>query len=543
MNGKSNSGQSVTGRGASLSTPGLLATMTSLTLLYGYWAFGWYLSMPGSTVGHVIVITCGSLVAIWGINEMLISLMGVKGTRRFSRSASSGQRLLRLLPGLGLMGGSLAVGFLIAIRAEMVLTVILAMAGSVLFFVIGLRKFVEGLQPRQRTTAVRRRQRLPVTGMFYLLIMSVFLIGSLIGRSNMLMLMFSMMAGPFVLNGWITRRMLTMITCRRTLPQSVMAGDTIDVDITVKNGRSLLSSWLIDVEDTIRGRNEQLPAVVLFVRIPPQRTRSATYRLRLMQRGRYEIGPLALSTRFPLGIAERGLETDLSDEIIVHPLIGRLTDAWRRDCLAAAELVQRERPETGIYDDEFHRMREFRWGDNPRAIHWRTSARRNELMVREYHQSRDRDLCVLLDLWLPDTPTEADRDRVELAVSFVATLCVEHMQQSRDAVVTLVASGQTTARWQGQAAAASFDSLLTALALMEGGRSSGTVELLEHAALARTTGLQTVLVTTHEKRTSTSGNGGAVAIASHVDLQSVVADPETLSRYLELPELGTGAPV
>src|ERR1700733_12910773 len=52
------------------------------------------------------------------------------------------------------------------------------------------------------------RVSLPRTGQFYLMIMILIFSGALLGRSNMLMLVFSMMAGPFVINGWITYSML-----------------------------------------------------------------------------------------------------------------------------------------------------------------------------------------------------------------------------------------------------------------------------------------------------------------------------------------------
>ena len=51
------------------------------------------------------------------------------------------------------------------------------------------------------------------------MIMIVIFSGSLLGRSNMLMLVFSMMAGPFVVNGWITYSML-----KRTVARTGRAG-------------------------------------------------------------------------------------------------------------------------------------------------------------------------------------------------------------------------------------------------------------------------------------------------------------------------------
>src|SRR5262249_46573352 len=107
----------------------------------------------------------------------------------------------------------------------------------------------------------------------------------------------------------------------------------------------------------------------------------------------------------------------------------------------ATELAERHTTRAGLFDDEFHHIREFRAGDNPRAIHWRTTARSGELMVREYHQSRDHDWVLLVELWQPPHPTSADLDRVELAVSFAATVAYDHLRQPREARLQVAIRG------------------------------------------------------------------------------------------------------
>ena len=49
---------------------------------------------------------------------------------------------------------------------------------------------------------------------------------------------------------------------------------------------------------------------------------SGRYQARLMQRGKYEFGPLRLATRFPLGLVDRSLIFDVRNEVLVHPRIG-----------------------------------------------------------------------------------------------------------------------------------------------------------------------------------------------------------------------------
>ena len=121
-------------------------------------------------------------------------------------------------------------------------------------------------------------------------------------------------------------------------------------------------------------------------------------------------------------------------------------------------------------------------------------------MVREYQQVRDRDLVILLDLWLPANPTEADRERVELAVSFVATACVERMRSARESVVSITALGRTKQVWRGQAGGVAFDSLLELLALIEPGQAENPAEGLQDADFEATPTARRAIITTRKDR-------------------------------------------
>jgi uncharacterized protein (DUF58 family) len=536
--------------GKAISIPGLLALLSGAGLLYSYIVFRW-----GETTGLLwkAGVLGGSILFLaWGLLEIVRSLFSdYRGRRQrpihADEARRSPSRTMRFLFGLLLMAGGVSLSVMVALRAEESLTVVLAITCCSLSFVGGLRSILAAMQPARTAPSAHRRQRLPLPGGAYLVMMSAFFVGSLIGRSNMLMLVFAFMVGPFVINGWVTMRMLAATRVSRKLPHHVMAGEPLDVELTIENGKSLMSSWLMDVTDRIAGNGEELQTGVLFTRVPPASVRSDCYQLRLMQRGRYRFGPLVVSSRFPLGFVERALEFNADGEVIVYPRLGKLTAAWKQDSLTALELVETEDPHSGIYDDEFHRLREFRWGDNPRAIHWRTAARRNELMVREYHQSRDRDLVVLLDLWVPDKPSDDDRQRVERAISFAATVSIEHMRNSREAVVTLSAAGKTAERWRGQAGTAAFDSLLEMLALMQPGKSLEPDELQERAGVSTSGATRTLLITTHEQRLhvrsalrSGSGDVPESRVPATTRTATRIAEPfvataDSLSRYFVFP--------
>jgi hypothetical protein len=200
-----------------------------------------------------------------------------------------------------------------------------------------------------------------------------------------------------------------------------------------------------------------------------------------------------------LGIVERGLVFDLPGQILVYPRLGRLASRWMRDHFLAADLVERRELSRGAFDDEFHRIREFRWGDNPRDIHWRTSARHNALMVREFRQSRDLNLVVLVDLWAPARSNQAVRERVELAASVAATVCISHMRQSRDSTLNVSIAGEQLVNWEGESRVANADPLLDQFAVAVATVKPDVRTMVKVAASRRLQGSRTILVTTRQQ--------------------------------------------
>lgn len=307
----------------------------------------------------------------------------------------------------------------------------LARPGAISAFLIG------GGNPLAR----RYEARLTKEAVVYSLFMMVLLLGSLLGHSNMLLLVFALMAGAFVLNGQATMTVIRRTRARRFLPEMVFAGEPCAIRIELANRKRWMASWMVLVEDTVQFGSQRLHPTVLFQRVPARSDREASYQLTPTQRGAMEFLPLRIASRYPLGLWERGFEIDIQQRILVLPRIGRLTaqfDRWLR----SNQRSQFEAPaRSGVFDEEFHRLREFRPGDSRRAIHWRTTARRNELMVREYQERHSPELVLLIDLWLPDAPGPDQRALVESVVSFAATCCVTRARVSMDTGIQLIICG------------------------------------------------------------------------------------------------------
>ncbi|MCA9052004.1 MAG: DUF58 domain-containing protein, partial [Planctomycetaceae bacterium] len=292
----------------------------------------------------------------------------------------------------------------------------------------------------------RSRVVIPREGVGYLAIMLTLAVGALMGHQNMPLLVFGMMAGPFILNGWIVYMMLKGVNVSRRAPGRATAGETVVVEIDVRNNKRFLSSHMLEVRDGVRGERlnrdrRDAEGTVTFVRVPARRTRTGRYQLQFAERGQYVLGPIRISSRFPLGIGERGHQELTTAEIIIRPRIGRLLPAWKRQQKELSEASQRVQARIGLFDDEFHRIRDYRSDDNPRMIHWRSSARRGQLMVREHHQNRQADSLVVLDL--PEQPGWSD-EAVETAVSLAATICADQTRSSSGSRFLLAVAARTS---------------------------------------------------------------------------------------------------
>jgi uncharacterized protein (DUF58 family) len=446
-------------------------------------------------------ITAASFLLVWGLTEIFGAVF-LRTAAAEARKEQEGRLRLgtAMWAGIGLV--SLGVGGLRFVRWDttfgfLPIAAIVIGAGLLIY---GGKQVFDRLLGRRGRPSVVQRVGLTRPGAASLVISVLLLGGAYLGPSNMLMLMFAIVVGPFIVNGWYAFGMIRRLSLERVAPDQIVSGEPATVALTLTNRKRHLSSWLMNASDTITrvsrpDAGERLVAETLFPRVPARERRDAGYRLRLMRRGLYQLGPVRVRSKFPLGLVERSLTFDLPGELIVAPRLGRLTDRWRRESSAADELVQRKRPRRGAFPDEFEKLRSFRYGDNPRMIHWRTSARQNNLMVREYHEVRDRDLMVLLDL----AATAGDEDallRVELAVSFAATMCVDQLQRSRHSGIAVAAAGKETATWVGAAHPASAAPLLRTLALVEPAAEPGLEPLWEFARERRTPTTAGVLVTT-----------------------------------------------
>jgi len=114
------------------------------------------------------------------------------------------------------------------------------------------------------------------------------------------------------------------------------------------------------------------------------------------QRGHFRLGPWSLHSADPFGLFELTISYPVSDEIIIHPPIHTQLPIPLPSGQSSGRTRARERSWQATINAAS--VRDYRPNDPYRWIHWRTSARKNQLHVRQFDLDAAGDVWLLLDL-------------------------------------------------------------------------------------------------------------------------------------------------
>jgi hypothetical protein len=179
---------------------------------------------------------------------------------------------------------------------------------------------------------------------------------------------------------------------RAIRPARVHAGTTSRVELTVSN-RGLSRSPVLAIDDDVSGT---AGAHLMVAPIHPNASVSATYRLPTEGRGVVAIGPLALVQPDPFGLARRVQRIGLPAELTVLP---RVIDLLPLPQSRGHDPVSgTDQPDhLGRAGEDFYGLRPYVVGDDLRRVHWLSTARSGDLLVRQDEQPRLGRVMIVLD--------------------------------------------------------------------------------------------------------------------------------------------------
>jgi uncharacterized protein (DUF58 family) len=171
-------------------------------------------------------------------------------------------------------------------------------------------------------------------------------------------------------------------------PDRVARGGETSVTLTIRNAGRLRAATLV-----ARDRCDDRAVPVPLLGIRPGHDTTVTYPVPTDRRGVVAVGPLRVARRDPLGLATSSRGHGGAATVWVYPRVHPLTALPGGAARSLDGRVDRLPHGTITFDS----LREYVVGDELRRVHWRTSARVGELMVREQLDTSLPRLVVLLD--------------------------------------------------------------------------------------------------------------------------------------------------
>jgi uncharacterized protein (DUF58 family) len=167
-----------------------------------------------------------------------------------------------------------------------------------------------------------------------------------------------------------------------------------EIELAIENrGNLIVECRLIDDLPPALVADPATHRLMAFPRVPAR----LRYRIEPVERGDCETGSLYLRYRSPLGLVERWARAPLTQTVRVYPALR--TGEEQQIFLARSrqiDLQLRQARQRGLGRD-FESLRDYREGDDLRDICWTATARRGNLVTRQYQTERSQPVWLVLD--------------------------------------------------------------------------------------------------------------------------------------------------
>ncbi|MGC5172886.1 DUF58 domain-containing protein [Microbacterium sp. DT81.1] len=246
------------------------------------------------------------------------------------------------------------------------------------------------------------------------------------------------------------------------------------------------------------------------------------------RRGVHTVGPPTSVRTDPIGLLRREHAWPDVHELFVHPRTAAVPST-------SAGLVRdlEGNPTRRLVDADmsFHAIRPYTPGDSRRQIHWKSTAKTGQLMVRQFEESRRSRMAVVLSLALDDY---ADDDEFELGVSAAASLGAQAIRDGRDLDIVTGASIPRVVKGRLRAIqnleASSPRALLDGFSALEGLEHTMPVEEVCRLAVEASDALSIAFVVCGSKVGLTRIRQAALAFPADTAVLAVLCDERAHPR-------------
>jgi uncharacterized protein (DUF58 family) len=202
--------------------------------------------------------------------------------------------------------------------------------------------------------------------------------------------------------------------------RQVVEGDDVRIDLEVETPAALPPPTLVALE-----RAGRLPERTVELWRAGRGRFAGGYELRAVPRGRYAFDTVQLTIEDPFALARSRLAKGEPEALVVYPRLVELPTVFSEGGARAHDGRRLLLHRTTGY--ELHSVREHVQGESLRAVHWPTTARRGQLMVKELEDAPRDEVVVVLDA----DATATTREAFDVAVRAAGSIMRSHLRRGR----------------------------------------------------------------------------------------------------------------
>ncbi|MDQ7037024.1 MAG: DUF58 domain-containing protein [Anaerolineae bacterium] len=261
------------------------------------------------------------------------------------------------------------------------------------------------------------------TSRFYSFLFAAFVFYFLANQTQIgwLFVVSALLGGILLAGFFLNRRSLKNIAGSRQLSipedEALHEGADLTITLQVDNQRTVAAAHLHILEHCpLAAPDSDEHHLPMFIPTLSENVQF-DYAFTVHRRGVFHFPPLKMTSRAPFGFSKKKGQIDVPTSVLVYPEVKKMRRFALLDRQPAAQLSN---PRAGI-GNEVIGVREYRRGDSQRHIHWRSVARRGQLISKEFAEEIQPGITIVLDRYAPIS-TETKHNPFEIAIKCAVTM-------------------------------------------------------------------------------------------------------------------------
>jgi uncharacterized protein (DUF58 family) len=257
--------------------------------------------------------------------------------------------------------------------------------------------------------AFNRKVKTKKSGYVYVAVICAVAMAAFNTGNNLLYLVLGMMLSALLFSFMMSEYVLQKLKVKRDNPETVMEGVSFRVTYNIKNNKKIAPSFAFSIHESLGDVHIETSLAYLSA----GKDDFLKERAVVNKRGRIDFHHMNISTSAPFGWFRKYKKVPLEGEVISLPS----TEAFETDIeKGLSEYEGKPRNRKGRGDDIFG-FRKYQRGDPTKDIHWKTSAKTGNMMVRLREENEERKIRIVLDFKKGRLITDAEEKLIRKAAA------------------------------------------------------------------------------------------------------------------------------